>query len=129
MASSDTRIRLGAHGERLASSHLVRAGYRILERNARCGRTGEIDIVARDSRCIVFCEVKTRVAGTTAGPAGPLDAIGTAKRRRLRRLAAEWLRTRPLDARRPDWIRFDAIGVTVDRTGALLSLDHVEDAF
>jgi putative endonuclease len=123
------RIRLGAHGERLAGEHLERAGYEVIERNARCGRLGELDIVARGERCLVFCEVKTRVAGTTAGPAGPLDAIGPDKRRRLRRLAAEWLRTRAPDGNRPPWIRFDAVGVTVDRSGALLLLEHVEDAF
>ena len=126
---SNARIRLGAHGEQLASDHLERAGYRLIERNARCGRLGELDIVARRERCLVFCEVKTRVAGTTAGPDGPLDAIGPTKRRRLRQLAAEWLRTRELDGSRPPWIRFDAIGVTIDRSGALLALDHVEDAF
>jgi putative endonuclease len=129
MPSSSPRIRLGAHGERLAAEHLERAGYRILERNARCGRIGELDIVARGERCLVFCEVKTRVAGTAAGPAGPLDAIGALKRRRLRQLAGEWLRTRPQDGRRAAWIRFDAIGVTIDRSGALLALEHVEDAF
>jgi len=100
-----------------------------LERNARCGRLGEIDIVARGERCLVFCEVKTRVAGSSAGPAGPLDAIGPQKRRRLRRLGSEWLRTRDQDGRRAPWIRFDAIGITVDRSGRLLLLDHVEDAF
>lgn len=129
MPSSDLRRRLGAHGERLACAHLERAGYRVVERNARCGRIGELDVVASDERCLVFCEVKTRVLGTTAGPDGPLDAIGPRKRQRLRRLAAEWLRTRPQVAERPPWIRFDAIGVTVDRSGALQALEHVENAF
>jgi putative endonuclease len=129
MAAGNARIRLGAHGEDLACAHLERAGYVLIERNGRCGRLGELDVVARDGRCLVFCEVKTRIAGTTAGPAGPLDAIGPAKRRRIRRLAAEWLRTRALDGTRPAWVRFDAIGVVVDRRGRLLSLDHVEDAF
>ena len=129
MTTGNSRIRLGAHGERLAREHLERAGYEVLECNARCGRLGELDVVVRDRRCLVFCEVKTRVAGTRAGPAGPLDAIGPNKRRRLRRLAAEWLRTRQQEAERPAWIRFDAIGVTVDRSGALLALEHVEDAF
>lgn len=123
------RNRLGAHGERLAADHLERAGYSIVERNGRCGRLGEIDIVARGHRCLVFCEVKTRVTGRSAGPDGPLDAIGPVKRRRLRRLAAEWLRTRPQDGPRPPWIRFDAIGIVTDADGALLALDHVEDAF
>jgi putative endonuclease len=128
MPATNARVRLGAHGEDLACAHLERAGYALLERNGRCGRIGELDVVARHGRCLVFCEVKTRVAGTTAGSAGPLDAIGPAKRRRIRRLAAEWLRTRPQTSG-PAWIRFDAIGIVVDRQGRLLSLDHVEDAF
>lgn len=129
MATGTARIRLGAHGEDLACAHLERAGYTLIERNGRCGRLGELDVVARHGRCLVFCEVKTRIAGTTAGPAGPLDAIGPAKRRRIRRLAAEWLRTRAQEGPRAPWIRFDAIGIVVDRGGRLLSLDHVEDAF
>lgn len=129
MDDLDPRRRLGAHGERLAGEHLERAGYRVLERNARCGRLGELDIVARDGRFLVFCEVKTRIAGTTAGPDGPLDAIGPVKRRRIRRLAAEWLRTRDRAGGGLPWIRFDAIGVTVNRAGGLLALDHIEDAF
>jgi putative endonuclease len=129
MTTGNARIRLGAHGEDIACAHLERAGFALIERNGRCGRLGELDVVARSGRCLIFCEVKTRVAGTTAGPAGPLDAIGPAKRRRIRRLAAEWLRTRPQDAPRAAWIRFDAIGVVVDCRGRLVSLDHVEDAF
>jgi putative endonuclease len=129
VTTGTARNRTGARGEALASDHLERAGYAVLERNARCGRIGELDIVAADRRCLVFCEVKTRVAGTSAGPAGPLDAIGPHKRQRLRRLAAEWLRTRSHDYHRTAWIRFDAIGIVLDRQGRLLSLDHVEDAF
>jgi putative endonuclease len=127
MASGSSRIRLGARGEEIACAHLERAGYRLLERNGRCGRLGELDVVAQHRRCLVFCEVKTRLAGTAAGPAGPLDAIGPRKRSRIRRLAAEWLRTREHPG--ADWIRFDAIGIVLDRQGNLISLDHVEDAF
>lgn len=124
----DPRRRLGSLGERLAREHLERAGYEIVDRNYRC-RLGELDIVAADRRALVFCEVKTRVAGGRTGPAGPLDAIGHAKRRRLRLLAREWLRTRSGDGPHPPSMRFDAIGVTVDAAGLMLALDHVEDAF
>ena len=115
-------------GERLAVEHLVRAGYVIVERNWRC-RLGELDIVAADPTALVFCEVKTRVAGGRSGPAGPLDGIGPGKRRRLRLLAREWLRARTCDPPRRPSLRFDAIGVTVDRGGGLLALDHIENAF
>jgi putative endonuclease len=125
---SDRRRELGDLGERLAAEHLTRAGYRVLDRNYRTAR-GELDLVAAGYGALVFCEVKTRVIGR-AGPPGPLDGIGPVKRRRLRRLAREWLQD-PASAGRP-WaprLRFDAIGVTFSPTGRLLELDHLEGAF
>ncbi len=127
-APADPRRSLGAHGERLAAEHLARAGYSIVERNWRC-RLGELDIVAADRTALVFCEVKTRVAGGRRGPEGPLDSIGTGKRRRVRLLAREWLRARTCEPPRRPSLRFDAIGITVDHRGALLALEHVENAF
>ena len=126
--SEDPRRRLGALGERLAGEHLERGGYEILERNFRCA-LGELDIVAADAGSLVFCEVKTRVAGSRRGPAGPLDAIGPGKRRRLRLLAGEWLRARGPDRPHRRALRFDAVGVTVNRAGGVLALEHLEDAF
>jgi putative endonuclease len=126
--SDDTRRVLGALGERMAGEHLERDGYEILDRNFRCA-LGELDIVAADARSLVFCEVKTRVAGSRAGPAEPLDAIGARKRRRLRLLAVEWLRARGPDRPYRASLRFDAVGVTVNRAGGLLALEHLRDAF
>src|SRR5947209_15299859 len=57
--SSDLRRRLGQLGEQLAAEHLVRRGFRIMERNYRT-RWGELDIVAFDGHTLAFCEVKTR---------------------------------------------------------------------
>ena len=128
--ATDARRSRGALGESVAVRHLTALGYEVLERNFRT-RRGELDVVAADSSCIVFCEVKTRVAGGTAGPATGIDAIGHAKRRCLRALAAEWLRARPPGRARPRRarLRFDAIGVTLAADGAVLSLEHVPDAF
>jgi len=126
--AGDPRRGLGTLGERLAGEHLERAGYEILERNFRC-RLGELDLVAASESALVFCEVKTRVAGGRCGPAGPLDAIGPGKRRRLRSLAGEWLHRHGGDRSYRATLRFDAIGVTVNRAGGLLALEHVEDAF
>jgi putative endonuclease len=127
-APTDPRRRLGALGEGMARDHLRRAGYEVLEANFRC-RHGELDIVAADARALVFCEVKTRVAGGTSGPATALEAVGPAKRRRLRMLAREWLHARPQHRPAGPSLRFDAIGVTVDPRGRLIELEHVEDAF
>lgn len=126
---SDPRRALGALGERLAADHLQRAGYEIIDRNFRT-RFGELDIVAAGERCLVFCEVKTRVRGRTGGD-DPFDSIGHQKRRRLRAMAAQWLAERRPEASRPaePGLRFDAIGVSISPSGRLLALDHLEDAF
>jgi putative endonuclease len=124
---TDQRRERGALGEQLAAEHLQRRGFTILDRNHRT-RHGELDLVAADRHALVFCEVKTRVAGSTTGPAGPLDAIGALKQRRLRALALGWLAANPDRPYRPE-LRFDAIGVTITPAGELVRLDHVEGAF
>ena len=125
--STDPRRERGARGERIAAEHLERRGFEIIDRNYRT-RYGELDLVAANDRALVFCEVKTRVAGSARGPAGPLDAIGPLKQRRLRALAGAWLAAKPDRPHRAD-VRFDAIGVTLTAGGELLALEHLEAAF
>ncbi len=124
--SDDPRHRLGILGERLAAEHLVRRGFRILERNYRT-RWGELDIVAFDGHTLSFCEVKTRRLGEDAG-ASPLEAIRGRKRSRVRRMAGSWMQERRGRAFAPA-IRCDAIGVTFDRAGRLLAIEHLEGVF
>jgi putative endonuclease len=123
--SDDPRHSLGAVGERLAAEHLERRGFEILERNFRT-RWGELDLVAYDGRVLAFCEVKTRRAGGSRG--GALEAVGPRKQLRVRRMAGCWLAER-LDRPRARVLRMDAIGVTFDTQGRLLSLEHLEGAF
>ena len=121
----DKRTALAVSGEHLAAEHLRRRGFKVVAKNART-RFGEIDLIAHGAGTLVFVEVKTRRAGGNAGT--PLEAITPRKTKQVRRLAAAWLVDTP---GRPnaDEIRFDAVGVTVDRGGGLVSLDHVEGAF
>ena len=125
----DHRIPLGAAGERIAEDHLMGRGYAIADRNFRT-RHGELDLVAVDGDCLVFCEVKTRIARSPPGPFGPLSSVGPRKRRQVRRMARQWLAERAATCpRRPRLLRFDAIGVTVGSRGELLDLEHLEHAF
>jgi len=98
---------LGRAGEQAAVDYLEGCGFRILDRNWRCA-DGEIDIVAVERHTLVVCEVKTRSC-TRFGT--PLDAVGRAKRARLRRLAAQWLRAHGI---RYDQIRIDVLGLLRD---------------
>lgn len=99
---------LGRYGETLAARYLRERGMTIVERNWRCAE-GEIDLVALDGNCLVICEVKTR-RGTGTGD--PLEAVTWQKARRLRRLAAAYLRTQPGTV--PD-VRIDVIGILAER--------------
>ena len=121
-AMTDLRHDLGLTGERLAAEHLERLGYDILARRHRT-RFGELDLVAADDTTIVFAEVKTRRAS-----GHPWDALDEAKCRQVRRMAAAWL-AQVTDRPRRVALRFDAIGVVLDGQGALVRLDHVENAF
>jgi putative endonuclease len=108
---------LGRQGEQLATEHLQRAGFRILDRNWRCAE-GEIDIVAVDRRVLVACEVKTR-SGTGYGT--PLEAVDWRKRRRLRRLAVNWVMAHGVLF---DEVRVDV--VTVLKTGSGdFTIEHI----
>jgi putative endonuclease len=121
---TDLRQHLGRVGERLALEHLERLGYRSLARNYRT-RFGELDLVVCDDAMIVFVEVKARRAGAVAGA---LDSVPARKQRQVRRMAAAWL-VESTDRPRAMELRFDVVGVTVDRHGTLVRLDHLEAAF
>ncbi len=81
------RQKLGRTGERLASKHLEKAGYQIIERNYRT-RSGEIDLIAMDGEILVFIEVKTRSSNRFGDP---LEAVTPAKCRQIARVALEYL--------------------------------------
>jgi len=110
-------------GEQHAAAYLERRGFRIIARSHRT-RFGELDLVAYDGRTIAFAEVRTRRAGTGS----PWEALGAAKCRQVRRMASAWLADTP-DRPRAAQIRFDAIGVVIDRQDRLVRLDHLEAAF
>ncbi|MFF2524672.1 YraN family protein [Streptomyces liangshanensis] len=109
---------LGRYGEELAVRRLAEAGMTVLARNWRCGRTGEIDIVARDEdagggEVLVVCEVKTRREDSFVHP---MAAVTPVKADRLRRLAACWLER--CGGPPPGGVRIDLIGVVLPRRGA-----------
>jgi putative endonuclease len=120
------RQSMGRRAEDLVARQLATAGWEILERNART-RHGELDIVARQDRTLVFVEVKAGRRGAAFGPERPVLAVDARKQRRLRRLAAAWLAERR-DAPQCAAIRFDVVGVTFDR-GHPVEIEHIGNAF
>jgi putative endonuclease len=124
---TDARRHTGQIAEDLVAARLAAAGWEIVERNART-RHGEIDLVARDGRTLVFVEVKAAREGTAYGPERPILSVDFRKQRRVRRLATAWMSERR-DVPPYEEIRFDAVGVTLDRAGRTLGVEHIEGAF
>lgn len=112
---------LGAAGEDLAARALRRAGYKILERNARLGKF-EIDIIARDGDTTAFVEVKTRRDDSVVTPQ---DCVGGVKQRHIRKAARLYI------SRHDDpemYYRFDIVSIVAPESGKPSVTIH-RDAF
>jgi len=112
---------LGELGESIAVTFLQGAGFSIVEKNFRCV-CGEIDIVARDGRSIVFIEVKCR-KNMNFGP--PQLAVTPFKQRQISKAALVWLSKKRLyDAE----ARFDVVAIVVHEHD-LPEIEHIRNAF
>lgn len=83
----DTTSERGCEAEALAARHLEQAGLQIVERNFRV-RGGEIDLICRDGRSLVFVEVRLRKNNNFGGAAASITAT---KRRRIILAAQHYL--------------------------------------
>lgn len=123
-----TRLRTGRLAEARAAEHLAVHGHRILERNART-RFGELDLVTLHRRVLVFVEVKAVRAGSRVGPERPVLWVTPRKQAQVRRLATAWMAERRGSVPRYAEIRFDAIGIVLDRDDVVVDLEHLSGAF
>ncbi len=114
---------IGKIGEQKASVYLKNHGYEILERNYRI-RGGEIDIIAKKEKTVVFAEVKTRTQEAYGAPA---EAVNYYKRENIRKTAQYYIMEKNLDLP----CRFDVLEVYVKKSvfGYTAKINHIENAF
>ena len=91
----------GKEYEEIASRYLKRKGYKVIERNYRT-RFGEIDIVARKGRVLVFVEVK-------GGRGRPRYRVTPSKLKKIEFAATDFMRKYGGDY---DSVRLDVVEVT-----------------
>lgn len=111
---------LGERGENVAAKHLQKLGYRILGRNFK-SPMGEIDIIARDGKTLVFCEVKTRAFDEPS----PEQQVNETKMHQLTK-AGKFYLSRYGQPQPP--ARFDVIAIVWPQ-GQPPVIRHIENAF
>ena len=111
------RRTFGDEGELAAERYLRKQGYKIVERNFSV-RQGEIDIIAKYKKTIVFVEVKTRRSDAFGSA---LEAVSPAKARKLAAAAYIYLAQHKLDD-----VDFRIDVITVTFPGPVI--EHFESA-
>lgn len=114
------RDALSERGENVAARFLRDQGYKILLRNYRCA-LGEVDIIARDGKTLVFVEVKTRSYDDPT----PEEQVGPEKQHQITKAAHNYL-ARYGTPQPP--ARFDVVAI-VWPEGRDPIIRHTPDAF
>lgn len=107
----------GARYEELAADYLQKQGFEIVQRNF-CSRFGEIDLIAREGRYLVFVEVKYRARNSGGHP---LEAVDVRKQHRIGKTADFYLLRYGYGESMP--CRFDVVGILGDE------VIHLRNAF
>ena len=114
---------LGRKGEEIALNFLKEKGYELIARNYRCHKFGELDLVMRDGKYLVFVEVRTKkhtVHGT------PLETVDYAKRRQIEKMAKLYMTKEKVPEN--TYCRFDVVGIVLSGNGEP-QIEHIQDAF
>lgn len=119
--SLSLNIKLGKCGEKVATKYLESKKYRIIQKNYRCFY-GEIDIIAKDKKAIVFVEVKTR---SSKKYGRGMEAVNFIKRQKLRKTALHFLQKNKVFF---DGLRFDVIDILIKNSGPP-EIHHIKNAF
>ena len=111
----------GSDAEQMAIDFLIKKNFKIIKKNFRLGKYGEIDIIAHDGDYLVFIEVKSR---SNSDFGSPEEAVNTTKQRQIRRIAESYLYVNKItDAN----CRFDVVAINFKGNSA--EIRHIVNAF
>lgn len=118
---SNEKQKCGQIGEEIAVKLLTGKGYEIVERNYRYGH-GEIDIIAREGKELVFVEVKTR---NNLEYGDPEYAVTKKKQRQVRKMAELYLYDKGIEEAD---CRIDVVAILMEN-GKDPVINHIINAF
>lgn len=107
---------IGEKGEILACEFLKNQGLKFIRQNYSC-RLGEIDLIFKDKKTLVFVEVKTR---SSAMFGLPRESVTLHKQNKLRQIATMFMMEHRCY---PCACRFDVVEILGDK------ITHLKNAF
>ncbi len=113
-------IDMGAYAERKAADYLRKKRYKLLDFNFKT-RFGEIDLIFKYKKYIVFVEVKARDLNAIAQPK---EFVDYSKRERIIKAAMQYISYTKTDLQP----RFDIIEIFYEKD-TIKSVKHLENAF
>jgi putative endonuclease len=119
MKPRSKNVETGRRGDEVAAAWLEARGFRVVERNWRCGHK-EVDLVAESERAVHIVEVKTLTPPLLSLPAEKVDAR---KQARLVAAARRLIAERHIDCE----VQFDIVAVVLD--GEEPKVEYIPEAF
>lgn len=116
-------LQVGRYGENIAAKYLASNGYKIIDCNYNC-KLGEIDIIAKTKKTILFIEVKTRKNNTFGMPS---QAVNYYKQRKISKIALWYLKEKDLFKKDLN-VRFDVIEIW-EEDFTFKDINHIKNAF
>jgi len=117
---------LGDIGEKIAENYLKEKGYKILDRNFRYSKLGELDIIGQKDNNIYFFEVKARKKKHLSNFL-PEDSITYQKQKKLVKLAQIYLSKNPPAGGSDNPWQIDVLAIEIYRNGTF-DIRHLENA-
>ena len=118
---STSTSKKGSFGEEIASKYLQNKGYKIISRNYRLPRWGEIDIIAMSEGYLCVVEVRSLHSGQFEDP---ILSVTENKKRILLRSAKYFLENEGKEYSNLS-VRIEFVGVKVDVRGKKANIQHL----
>ena len=117
-----SNIEIGKYGESLAAEYLVKKGFKIIEKNYRYSKCGEVDIIALDKDELCFIEVKTRTQNRFGTP---LEAINRSKLVKILSCLKSYKTNVEHTRRRIDAVSIE-LGAGIDKKPKIIHIKNLE---
>ncbi|HIZ85187.1 MAG TPA: YraN family protein [Candidatus Coprenecus stercoravium] len=120
-ANGNRRHVTGKLGEDKALEYLLQNGYKLIERNWRCGHK-EVDLIMESKDGLHIVEVKTRTAPADISPE---QAVNREKQLRLEVAAGSFLKRKGYGSE----VHFDIVSVILDKDSNVRDISLIKDAY